>query len=330
MARWTEERVGEWYREVSEIRGCNYLPRSAVNSTEMFQAETFDPDTMDEELGWAEGAGYNSIRVFLPYIVWHHDAEGFKQRVGRLLDIADRHGMRVMPIVFDDCAFAGKEPYLGPQADPVPGVHNSQWTPSPGHALVDDESAWPDLKRYAQDLATTFGHDSRVLVWDVYNEPGNSGAGRRSLPLVAAAFEWVREVEPSQPLTVGLYSDFKDDTARHWMELSDLISFHGYSDAGTTETRIRLCADAGRPVACTECVVRRGGNTFEGLLPLFASHHVGWYNWGLVKGRTQTHLHWTSKKGDPEPQIWQHDVFHPDGTPYIPAEIEMIRGFRFR
>ena len=69
-ARWTEEKAWAWYAEVGPIAGCNYLPRTAVNMTEMWQKETFDPKTIDEELGWAEEAGYNSLRVFVQYLVW--------------------------------------------------------------------------------------------------------------------------------------------------------------------------------------------------------------------------------------------------------------------
>jgi GrpB-like predicted nucleotidyltransferase (UPF0157 family) len=40
---------------LSDIRGVNFLPSTAVNSTEMWAPETFDPATIDRELGWAEG-----------------------------------------------------------------------------------------------------------------------------------------------------------------------------------------------------------------------------------------------------------------------------------
>jgi hypothetical protein len=52
-ARWPEEKAWAWYADVGPIVGCNYLPRTAVNMTEMWQRETFDPQTIDEELGWA-------------------------------------------------------------------------------------------------------------------------------------------------------------------------------------------------------------------------------------------------------------------------------------
>jgi len=145
---WSKEKAWQWYRNVSPVRGCNYLPRTAVNMTEMWQADTFDPKTIDEELGWAEKAGYNSVRIYLQYLVWNDDPEGLKKRVDEFLTIADKHGISSMLILFCDCAFSGKEPYLGKQDEPIPGVHNSGWVPSPGLKRVTDKSVWPDLEKY--------------------------------------------------------------------------------------------------------------------------------------------------------------------------------------
>src|SRR5690606_37421410 len=152
----------------------NFLPSTAVNSTEMWQAATFDLETIERELRLAQSVGYNSARVFLQYLVWKDDPEGLKNRIDAYLRVADKHGITTMFILFDDCAFAGKEPYLGPQDAPVPGVHNSGWTPSPGPKMVVDQSTWSDLEAYVTDIVGTFKDDKRVVVWDLYNEPGNS------------------------------------------------------------------------------------------------------------------------------------------------------------
>jgi hypothetical protein len=118
-------REAAWARHdrAGPIRGCNYLPRTAVNTTEMWQADTLDPGTIDQELGWAQAVGYNSMRVFLQYLVWH-DAAGLAERMDTFLSLADAHAVRTMFVPFCDCSFAGREPYLGPQDPPVPGVHN--------------------------------------------------------------------------------------------------------------------------------------------------------------------------------------------------------------
>jgi hypothetical protein len=301
--RWSEGEARDWFREVGPIVGCNYLPRSAVNMTEMWQADTFDPETIDEELGWAHEAGYNSIRVFIQFLVWKADPDGLKKRLGKLLEIADKHGIRVMPVPFCDCAFSGREPYLGKQDDPVPGVANGGWVPSPGLKRVVDFAAWPELEKYIKDLVGTFGRDRRVLIWDLYNEPGQAGLGERSMPLVAAAFRWAREMNPQQPLTAGVWTHYENRMSIAQFELSDVITFHSYLKPEQLREQIAICERFHRPMICTEWLMRQHGNTFQTILPIFAEHGIGSYHWGLVAGRTQTYLHWASKPGDPMPEV---------------------------
>ena len=43
--------------------GVNYIPSTAVNQLEMFQAETWDPVRIDLELLWAESVGDSALRA---------------------------------------------------------------------------------------------------------------------------------------------------------------------------------------------------------------------------------------------------------------------------
>jgi len=221
---WSEKRAREWYAEQPWYCGFNYVTSTAVNTTAMWQADTFDPKTVDRELGWAQDLGFNSARVFLQFLVWEQDPEGMKARMKEFLDIANRHGIRIMFILFDDCAFSGKQPFLGKQDEPVPGVHNSGWTPSPGAAIATDPAQFPRLERYVKDIVGAFGQDSRVVVWDLYNEPGN-GTRNASLPLVEAAFRWAREARPRQPLTMGVWGGESPKLTKTMLALSDVIAF---------------------------------------------------------------------------------------------------------
>jgi hypothetical protein len=305
--------------------GCNYLPSTVVNDVEMWQADTFDAETTDRELGWARKIGFNTVRVFLNYVVWKDDPDGLKSRIAEFLEIADRHQISVMPILFDDCNFANRVAKAGEQPEPVPGVHNSQWVSSPPLAMVTDRSAWPNLNKYVQDIIGTFARDPRIVIWDLYNEPGNSGMGERSLPLVEAVFKWAREANPTQPLTIAPWAGFDSRLSRRMMELSDVISFHGYDQLPGVQHKLEICREYDRPILCTEWLHRQSGNTVESILPTFQARRIGCYNWGLVYGRTQTYMPWGSKPGDPEPALWQHDLFHRDGRPYRPEELDLIR-----
>src|SRR5262245_36211640 len=175
--RWSEKKANEWYAKQPWLVGSNYIPANAINELEMWQAETFDPQTIDRELGWAAGLGLNTMRVFLHDLAWEADPDGFKKRVGEYLTISHRHGIRTLLVLFDDCW--NQHPKIGKQPAPRPGVHNSGWVQSPGTASVTDPKTWPRLERYVKDIVATFGNDDRVLFWDLYNEPGNNGLNEK-------------------------------------------------------------------------------------------------------------------------------------------------------
>ena len=327
--RRTPRDMWDWYGDVGVIKGVNFVPSTAVNSTEMWQKDTFDLDTIDKELGYAQTTGYTAIRMFLPYLVWESDAEGLKERMKDVLAKARKRNLKVVFVLFDDNNEANREPYLGRQADPVPGVHNSQWTPSPGASLVVNKEAWPKLEAYVKDMVGSFRNDRRILMWDLYNEPGSYGMGEKSLPLVEAAFEWARSEKPVQPLTTGIWSEMGGRMSKTLMELSDVISFRAYENENDLRSKLALCQTLGRPMVCTEWLRRDKGSTFETVLPVFAENHVGWFHWGLVKGKTQTYMPFESKAGAKEPDVWQFDVLKPDGDPYQAKEVELVRNFVF-
>jgi hypothetical protein len=280
--RWTPEQAWEWYRKQPWIVGVNYVPKSACNTTEFWSAETFDEKTIDRELGWAKSLGFNTCRIFVQYLVWKNDPDGLKKRLERFLEIADKNGQSVMVVLFDDCSFGDppqNEPHLGKQRDPIPGMILPSWTPSPGLKAVTDRNAWPDLERYVKDVVGAFGQDRRVLVWDLYNEPGNSGMGNKSLPLVEATFAWAREAKPAQPLTMSPWGA-PPEISNRMIELSDVVSFHCYSNYEGLRAAIARYKAFGRPVVCTEWMARLQGSRWETDLPLFKTEAVGCYSWG--------------------------------------------------
>ena len=331
MKRWTEAQANAWYRDIEWPVGMNYVPSAAVNSTEMWQAVSFDPDTIERELKWARDIGYNSLRVFLQYIVWENERGGFLETFERFLKIADANRMTVLPILFDDCAFdAYKNPTLGTQEAPVEGVHNSRWTPSPGFDIADDPVCQSALKAYVDAIIGTYRDDRRILAWDLYNEPGNSDRLNASLPLLVNVFNWARANAPAQPLTAGVWLYNDDSVYRATLELSDVISFHGYTTIERTREIITSLAALNRPLLNTEWLQRQTGNTVFDHIPLFHDEKIACFNWGFVVGKTQTNLHWSTMNGgapDPWPAVWQHDMLHADGSPYDPEELALLKAY---
>lgn len=147
--------------------GANFLPSNAIDQLEMFQAETFDPELIDRELGWAAAIGMNTMRVYLHDLLWQQDAEGFKKRLDKFLSIASKHRIRPMLVIFDSCW--DPFPQLGPQRPPTPGIHNPGWVQSPGAKVLQDEKLYLRLKGYVVGLIGAFADDKRVFAWDVWN-----------------------------------------------------------------------------------------------------------------------------------------------------------------
>jgi hypothetical protein len=322
--RWSKERAREWSARQPWLVGCNFIPSTAVNQLEMWQADTFDPATIDRELGFAEGVGMNVVRVFLHNVAWEEDAAGLKQRIGRFLDLAEKHHIRVMFVLFDSCW--NDAPKAGKQPAPKPGVHNSGWLRAPGSARLFDSRTWSGLQGYTKDVVGTFGRDRRVLAWDLFNEPSNSGYLDASVPLLKAVFAWAREANPDQPLTSGLWNDhaMSNDVM---LDNSDVVTFHDYDAPDKLEAHIAKLEETGRPLVCTEYMARTRGSLFETALPVFERHRVGALNWGLVKGKTNTIFAWDAPMPDrDEPPVWFHDLFRPDGTPFKASEVELLRG----
>jgi hypothetical protein len=323
--RWTSERAWQWYNQQPWLVGFNYIPSNCINYTEMWQKESFDPAAIDNELAVAQGVGFNCLRCVVQYLVWEHDPEGLKQRLDEFLKIAEKRGLKVTFCLFDDCVFGPKkDPYLGKQADVVPGWYAHDWAPSPGWSRVSDPMSWPKLQQYVEEILTRFKNDDRVLMWDLYNEPTN-GIGPASLPLVEQVYQWARDVNPSQPLTLGVWNGDRrlNEIA---INVADVMSFHDYSSAQEALVHITLLKKPRRPLICTEWLKRQNGSV-ETILPIFYQLRIGCMVWGLVNGKTQTHYSWGSKAGTPEPKLWQHDLFRKDLTPYDPNEIALFRSY---
>ena len=338
---WQPERAWRWQRDRGWRVGCNYVPRSASNPLEMWQAETFDLASIEEELGWAAGLGFTSLRVFLHDLAWSQDPEGFLGRVDAFLAACSRRGIGVLPVLFD--GVWNPFPRPGPQPEPRPRVHNAGWVQSPGAHALADPARQQALAPYVRGVIERFREDPRIDGWDLFNEPDNPNPAyraqelpdkaERALALVRRSLGWAREVAPVQPLTVGVWiGDWSDpaglsEVGRASLEGSDVISFHCYGDLPDLSRRVEALRRYERPLLCTEFMARSLGSRFDPHLGYLKQAGVGAYCWGFVAGRIQTEYPWDSwaRRYEGEPDPWFHDVLRADGSPYDAAEVATIR-----
>lgn len=343
LNRWSTEKANQWYAAQPWLVGCNFIPSTAINQLEMWQADTFDPRTINTELGWASNLGFNVVRVYLHDLAYDQDSEGFLKRMDHFLKIADSHGIRTLFVIFDDCWL--DEPKPGKQPEPWPAVHNSGWLESPGLAQLKRYPTDPQLRRrlenYAKAVITRFRQDERVLMWDLYNEPGGwwyrrgdkPGSFTKGLtkelcvPLLRDVYRWARSVNPTQPITsCWNRGDFEVEPALKW---ADIVTFHHYGNTDSLESLIGKLKKGSpdRPIICTEYLARVLGDTFQNSMPVLAKHKIGAINWGLVAGKTNTMWGWSSWEtpGTDEPKIWHHDILRKDGTAFDTDEVSFIK-----
>lgn len=339
--RWSPERANRWYQAQGWLVGSNYIPASAINQLEMFQPDTFDLRRIDTELGWAQFYGHNTARVFLHDQLWAADQRGFQTRLGQFVDIAARHRIKPLLVFFDSCW--DPQPRAGRQRAPRPGVHNSGWAQSPGAERLGDPKYVPVMRDYVTAVMTQFRNDDRILGWDLWNEPDNPARQYRNAErsdkeqlvanLLPQVFRWARAVDPSQPLTSGVWrGDWGQPQGRSaisdiQLANADVITFHSYAGPAGFENRINELTPLGRPILCTEYMARPQGSTVQSILPVAKRHNVGAINWGLVAGKTQTYFPWDSwdHPYTSVPKVWFHDLIRPEGRPFQDIEALTVR-----
>ncbi len=345
-ARWTPAEADAWYSRQQWLVGANYTTSNAINQLEMFQAETFDPAAIDRELRWAhEQFGMNTMRVYLHDLLWQQDPQGLLKRIDTFLSIAEKNGIRPMLVLFDSCW--DPDPVLGPQRRPIPGVHNSGWVQSPSRHMLVDRANDAHFQAYVEGVIGHFANDTRVLAWDLWNEPDNPGGGNymdkqlqgeqeRIAELLPKIFDWARAKKPVQPLTSGVWigDDWSPGAAsltaiqRTQLEQSDVITFHNYEQPEAFVARIAQLRRYGRPLICTEWLARGAGSNVDTILPIARRENIGMINWGFVDGAIQTRFPWDSWQRPytmEAPTVWFHDLLKADGTPYRAREAELFR-----
>ena len=344
MSQWTSDKAFEWYSNEEWPIGANFLPSSAINQLEMFQNETYDKQTITKELRMANSLGFNSMRVYLHDLLWNIKDE-FLSNFEEFLKICDELNIKPIIVLFDDCHRS--DPKLGKQFLPVRGIHNSGWSQSPGHKIVKaihngDKTDLPRLKRFTQEILDLYKKDKRILLWDIYNEPGQFGIGEESFNFLKLVWDWAHEVRPQQPLTSCMHGSIGENIIALNKEKSDIITFHAY-ESTKLQKIIDELLELKRPIICTEYMAREFGTTFDFCLPIFKKNNIGCFNWGFVAGKSQTHFGWDTilklkegvKNKDfildteniPEPEIWFHDIFRKDGSAFDEIEVSFIKNF---
>ncbi len=351
MSRWSPEKAWRWYNARPWIRGCNFMSSDCVNRIDQWQEFGFEEKllTTEREIALCEEIGYNAVRIILEFEVWDRQHDGFMRRLDRYLDVLAKHHIGAMVVLANDCsvprefwkpAVFGEQPYdigyHGGRKHSPHGHHNElSWH------LLDDPDTAQRYYRFVQEIMSRYAHDDRVIVWNLFNEPGNNRASL-SLPHMEKLFEIGWALDPIQPLCADVWRGVEDggraksEIEQRALDLSDIISYHNYGDYDYNIATVEQLRLLGRPMINTEWLHRITHNTVFELYPLFYLEKIGCFNWGFVAGKYQTYEPWNAlweqleAGGGKALDItkWQHDLFRPGGVhPYDPREIALIRRY---
>ena len=249
--------------------------------------------------------GLNCVRVFLQSLVYHHDPEKFLAHFEDFLATADRHRLKVMPILFDSCF--GVAPSL---------ESRHIWVANPGPDRMGKEW-WPESDAYATAVVSAHLGDKRIALWDVMNEPtathlAGTPDGKAMIDAFVARYcALVKEIDSTHAITVGIATWDNRDV----LPLVDVLSCHSYATgveafrADLTGTRNQARA-AGKPWIVSECCNPAAGSTYEMAMPVLRESGVGHTVWQLIIGRDQ----FNAASG----------LVYPDGTVRRIAQVEAV------
>lgn len=350
--RWSKEKAWKWYNARPWIRGCNYMSADCANRVDQWQELGFEErfETTESELELMKETGFNAVRLILEYVVWKEEHDGFMERLERYISLCAKYGISCMIVLANDCMppknelwkmpYVGKQEYVwGYHGGKKSAQHSLQTSPAP-HFYLDNPESRADYFRMVEEIVTKYKNDERIIVWDVYNEPGNGRRDDLTPENLKALFELVRACEPIQPLTSAVWRIKGDGTPlseveQYALDHSDIVSYHFYGNYNEHIKIIHRLKKEGRPIITTEWLGRIFGNDVFSLFPLFYLERIGCYNWGFVAGKYQTYEPWEGtwqmyERGrckNVDFTKWFHDLYRPSHHPYDPKEIELIKHF---
>jgi len=338
--RWTRDEAWEWYNKQPFLNGCNFVP-SKVKQGDFYRPETHEESykNIEVEVKMAAELGLNSFRLIerqLPsFEQWSENRDLVMGYFDEYLDLLDRYGISCMPLLATDC-LSTKPDGKNRTVSCFDGEEMVGWRPD------DDQTKWELYEPYFRDFARRYKNDRRIIIWNLWNEAGNShrDVELESLPFIARLFYIFREEEVSQPLTADCWGLYKQVNSRYSFELglsaieravcsfSDIITFHYYGDLVHTKKYMQyLQNEFGRPLINTEWGHRPWGSFIPAILPMFKKYNVGSYFFGFVNGRySDFRKVWGFLRNDTtiDTSLWMHGIYDADYSVYDQDDIDTL------
>ncbi len=348
--RWTAQEANDWYKKLGWLRGCNFIGSDCANRLDMWQSYQSDVKlaTADRELALAHKIGLNTVRLWANFDVYYAEPESFMDMLEKYISLCHKHEQKVMLVLGYEEDLPRGDVFVPKTMGEQPyalGEHQGRFPLSAERRALEPHHymEYPELKdtfiEMVQSIVRKYREDERVLCWNVWNEPGIE-RGELAIEFLNVLFDVVRAEDPIQPLCADIWRGLNNGVPvskeeRHALDLSDVISFHSYSEYRWLLENISELKKLNRPIFLTEWLHRINHNNVAEIYPLLYIENVANYCWGFVVGKTQTNEPWpdmwnwyeNDKSKDYDFTKWQHDLFRPNLRPYDPKEIELIEHF---
>ena len=309
--QWTEKEAWKWQERVGVVKGFNGM------------IPPYPGMTRDDVLRKAKEIGLNNVRFWIPGTTAEEKIANLKL----IVDTAEKYGITCSPVL----------------TMPFPKAFSA----SGG----TDEGALKEMEVYTKKVIGAFAKDRRIIMWDLFNEPGcvnffSAGDADFTLSLKAVEhfLEWSLEMDPVQALTSSIFwrgDLINNETplhkyAREVESKMDVHNFHDYSAAGDSDHPQEyqrklmdyLLGISNRPLVCTECLTRVNNSGLARTFADFQPYNVNFYLWGLYICDRNWAVRWERSTYEPYENPF-HNLLRPDGDPIDFRDIELIRNYCF-
>lgn len=262
------------YGDYGWLRGFSVVPSWGARIEEAWWS--YDPARFREEVALARTVHANCIRLWIEFTAWMADPDKVTERFLDAVKAIDECGMKTMPCLFNRW-------------------HDHTWDYG-GQYFEDLHRNWKPKLDYVRALVGPLAADSRILVWDLCNEPQaqntNDDWSKREVAWLTQVAETVRACGARQPITVGTMTGGNIDT---FAPLCDVLCGHPYGHtradlekliAGLQEARNRHK----KPMLVNECIPgclddRRRADIARHYVELLSRAGMGWMGWALREGK---------------------------------------------
>ncbi|WP_051226529.1 cellulase family glycosylhydrolase [Butyrivibrio sp. MC2013] len=211
----------------SSVKGAVYFPSRVYNAYQTFTM--FDDKEIARDMGYANAAGINAFRLFLSYNYYLENSMDFFQKIDIILELAERKGIRIMPVLFEDCGLEFNDK-TGVNRDPYTAV----CVRSPGAEIEHDRERFSEVIPYLKEFMDRYRDDDRLLAIEIMNEPHIEKGNLEFARFIA---EYVFDQKGIVPLTMGCIS-LRDNL--YFADLLDIYEFHDNFPSDTKDFRKEL------------------------------------------------------------------------------------------